>query len=203
MKTMLPLALGAFLLLSAGESVLAADVRCSDGITASDAHTPNLTVRADSILFCVNEDSDRAILFFRASAMVNRSFPDYNSAPWLALRVFDDQGQEIFADPTFWVATVAPCGGYHPHAIAVPRKFDFEEAYSIEVQLTGNVGGRTNCGTRPSGFFEAAWYDVQNKVDKWRRLEFSEAEKMAIKAYFSGGGAAAGSDGAALGGGGY
>ena len=184
-KTFALVALSLCLLaIGSGNSYAQPKIVCETVIPTSEAFTPNGRVRADQSFLCVTKGGKSAVLYYRASAMQNRSYPGYYTAPWLGLRVFDDQGRELFHDSTFHVAAVAPCGGYHAHIAPIPRNFDFQKAYSIEISLSGNVGGH-RCG-RPAGWFEGLAYDIEKKANQLSRGEISEEEKAALKAYFGG-----------------
>jgi len=101
----------------------------SEAIKAlSDPVDRNGNVRAGSGMMCLQHDDPQnpskitgALVFFSAASLKQRSsFPGPETAPWVDLAITDFQDRPIYIIPHVDIASVAECGGYQEHVIAVP-----------------------------------------------------------------------------------
>lgn len=131
--------------------------------------TTNNAVRADLVTICIDEGRNRALLFFRASAMNKASYRTAKQAPWFGLTFQDSSGNDLWSKKNLVVATVQECGQYEAHISKLPQQFEAGKIDNVVLHMSGanRVSGSCSGGILPRWTIR----DVENAIDDFKNLQ--------------------------------
>jgi hypothetical protein len=104
-------------------------------------------VRIDSVTLCANEETNRAFLFFRASATSKHHYASESFSPNVVITLLgarDEVIYEVIYRKTVPAAIVQACGGYQPRVARLAQRFNVEDVGSISIRVIGGERSRRN-----------------------------------------------------------